>query len=218
MTTKLKIAMIEDDPDFSMRYKKYLESSNFFDCIGTANSVENFFKYIHNFLDLEILLLDIELPGLSGIQAIPKIKSKIPSVNIVMLTTFSDDETIFQAMRSGAVGYLLKDCTQSEFLRMLVSVPEGGSPISPSIARKIVNYFSPPKSTFLNTNTVDTLTKKEKLVIHNLANGLTYQEIADQMGISINSIRHHVKNVYKKLQVNSRNKLVSKFKEIFSID
>jgi len=198
----------------SNRFKEYLDASELMECIGTAVSVENFMKYIHKFLDLDILLLDIELPGISGIQAIPKIKARLPTVTIVMVTSFSDDETIFQAIRSGAMGYILKDCTQSEFQRMLIAIPSGGSPISPSIARKIINYFSPPKTSFFGSSNHEALTKKEKLVIHNLVKGLTYQEIGDQMGISINSVRHHVKNIYKKLHVQSRNKLVEKFKQL----
>lgn len=216
MAPKLKIAIIEDNPEYANRYKGYVGSSAFMECVGTAGSVENFMKYIHNFADLDILLLDIELPGMSGIQAIPKIKSKLPAVNIVMLTSFSDDETVFQAIRSGAMGYLLKDCTQSELQRLLIEVPDGGSPISPSIARKIINYFSPPKATFMGSKGEDPLTKTERLVVHNLVKGLTYQEIADQMEVSINSVRHHVKNIYKKLQVQSRNKLLDKVKQLYA--
>jgi DNA-binding NarL/FixJ family response regulator len=216
MDAKLKVAIVEDNPDYANRYKSFLSATELMECVGTASSVENFMKYIHNFADLDILLLDIELPGISGIQAIPKIKSKLPAVNIVMLTSFSDDETVFQAIRSGAMGYLLKDCTQSELQRMLIAVPEGGSPISPSIARKIINYFSPPKTSFIGTKGDDPLTKTERLVVHNLVKGLTYQEIADQMDVSINSVRHHVKNIYSKLQVQSRNKLIDKVKHLFS--
>jgi DNA-binding NarL/FixJ family response regulator len=216
MNNKLKVAIVEDNPEYSNRYKGYISSSELMDCVGTASSVENFLKYITNFSDLDILLLDIELPGISGIQAIPKIKAKIPDVNIVMLTSFSDDETVFQAIRSGAMGYLLKDCTQSELQRMLIAVPEGGSPISPCIARKIINYFTPPKSTFIGTKGEDPLTKTERLVVHNLVKGLTYQEIANQMDVSINSVRHHVKNIYQKLQVQSRNKLVDKVRQLFA--
>lgn len=216
MNSKLKVAIVEDNQEFAIRYKGYVDSSEFMECIGTASSVENFMKYVHNFAELDILLLDIELPGISGIQAIPKIKSKIPTVDIVMLTSFSDDETIFQAIRNGAMGYLLKDCTQSELQRMLIAVPNGGSPISPAIARKIIDYFNPPKTTFLASRGEDALTKKEKLVIHSLVKGLTYQEIADQMDITINSVRHHVKNIYKKLHVQSRGKLIDKVKQIFA--
>ncbi|MEZ4930699.1 MAG: response regulator transcription factor [Saprospiraceae bacterium] len=215
MTPKLKIAIIEDDQEISHRLKRYIESSDHMECVAIAASVENFLKYIHKFSDLDILLLDIELPGMSGIQAIPKIKSKVPAVNIVMVTSFADDETIFQAIRSGAIGYMLKDFTQFEFQKMLLSVPEGGSPISLSIARKIIDYFSPPKNTFFSSQEENPLTQKEKLVLHNLIQGLTYQEISEQMGVTINSIRYHVKNIYTKLQVNSRSKLADKFKDFF---
>lgn len=216
MTSKLKVAIIEDNPEYANRFKGYVDSSEFMECVGIASSAENFMKYVHNFSDLNILLLDIELPGMSGIHAIPKIMSKIPTVDIVMLTNFSDDETVFQAIRSGAMGYLLKDCTQSELQRMLIAVPDGGSPISPSIARKIINYFTPPTSPINGSRGDDPLTKTERLVVHNLVKGLTYQEIADQMDVSINSVRHHVKNIYKKLQVRSRNKLMDKVKQMFS--
>lgn len=211
-SAKLKVAIIEENPAIATRYKNYIDSSARLECVASASSAENFLKHVNSFQDLDILLLDIELPGISGIQAIPKIKFKIPQLNIIMATNFTDDESIFQSIRSGATGYLLKDCTQYEMQKYLLSIPEGGAPISPLVAMKIINYFNPPKTTFLRPKGKYNLTKKEKLVVHNLVKGLTYQEIANQMEVSINSVRFHVKNIYTKLQVKSRNKLIDKLK------
>ena len=160
---------------------------------------------------MDILLLDIQLPGKSGLEALPIIKSKLPDVCIVMLTVFSDDETVFQALRLGAEGYIEKDFTKHEFRRLLLSVMSGGAPLSPGVAKKIVTYFHPPLALF-NLPKKNGLSKKEKLILDNLVQGLSYKEIAKTQHISINTVRHHVKNIYKKLQVNSRAKIMEKYK------
>lgn len=205
----LKVALIDDDPNTITRYKRYISESEHLELIGTTYTVEGFLNHISTFSHLNLLLLDINLPGgMNGLKAIRKVKKKLPKVDIVMLTTISDDDSIFKALRAGAIGYLIKDMTQSEFQKSLLSIRDGGAPISSGIARKIVNYFNPPKL-------IDDITQVEKEVLHNLMQGLSYQEIGNQMDITINSVRHHIRNIYKKLQVNSRTQIINRFKNFF---
>lgn len=217
MKKKLQIGLVEDDPNIHARYKKYINDSSEMEVLIAVYSAESFLNYIVSFSKLDILLLDIELPGMSGLEAIRKIKMKLPDVEIVMLTTFNDSETIFKALRAGAAGYLLKDYTKLEFQKVLLNTREGGAPISPQVAKKIITYFTPPKSLFSIKKQKENITKTEKIVLHHLVKGLSYNEIANQMNVSINSVRHHIRNIYKKLQVNSRAKLIDKYKDFFSI-
>jgi DNA-binding NarL/FixJ family response regulator len=214
---KLKVGIIEDNEDTRDRYQSYLNNSEILQCEVAVTSVESFLKFSHAYSDLDLLLLDINLPGMSGLAGIPKIKHKLPQLDIVMLTMFSDDDTIFKALRLGAIGYLLKDTTQKELETSLSMIKKGGAPISPIIAKKIVNYFSPPKSLFSFSKKKEKLTRTQKIILHHLIQGLTYQEIADHQNVSINSVRTHIKAVYAKLQINSRVKLMKKYKD-FDLD
>lgn len=210
----LKVAIIEDNEETLNRYRTFINNSDKMEYVSGVTSVENFLSHIVAFKETDVLLLDINLPGMSGLQAITKIKRKLPKLIIVMLTTFADTESIFQAFRAGASGYLLKDNTQYELQKLLLSIKEDGAPIAPEVAKKVVDYFNPPKSFFSGNNTKGELTKTENLVLHNLVKGLTYQEVADEMEIKINTVRHHIKNIYKKLQVNSRAKLIDRYKNL----
>lgn len=217
MKHKLYIAIIEDDQETLSLYQKYINSYEEIECISATTSAENFLKYAASIKKLDLVFLDIHLPGMTGLQAITKIKSKFPEVEIIMLTSFSDEETIFKALRAGATGYLLKEgYTQREFYQTIITIKEDGAPVSPTVAKKIFNYFAPPKSIFSAlSKKKDLLTKKEKMVLNHLVKGLTYKEIGAQMDISINSVRFYIKQIYKKLQVNSRKKLINKYKDSF---
>ena len=217
MEKKLKIAIVDDDPNILIRYKRFIAESEEMEVIDTIYSVESFLKHIQNYKVLDVLLLDIDLPGMSGIDAIGKIKNKLPNINIIMLTTYNNSDTIFKALRSGADGYLVKDFTKREFQKMMLTLKEGGSPLSPQVAKKIITHFNPPLWTRLSGKNGLGISKTEKDVLHHLVKGLSYQETADQMNLSINTVRHHVRNIYKKLEVNSRAKLIDKYKSYFNL-
>ena len=217
MHKKLKIALVDDDSNILTQYGKFIEEVEEMEVVAAMYSVESFLKHIDNFSDLDILLLDIELPGMSGIEAIRKIKKKLPRVNIIMLTTFNDSETIFKALRAGAMGYLIKNLSKRKFQDLLLTIQEGGAPLSPKVAKLIVDHFSPPKSLLsLRISKAKNISDTEKEYLHHLVRGLSYQEVADLMNVSVNTVRYHVKNIYKKLQVNSRSKLIDKYKDFFS--
>lgn len=207
---KLKVGIIEDNDKVRELYQTYCNSSEILECILAIDSAERFFQFYRDFMEFDIILLDIGLPGISGLEAIGKIKSKMPDVEVIMFTILQNDETIFKALRLGASGYLLKDLSKVELERQLIKIKEGGAAISPSIARKMIEYFTPPKQFFLKPKK-SVLSKKEHQVVNFLVDGLSYNEIADHLDISINGVRYHIKNIYKKLQVKSRSEVVKLF-------
>ena len=150
--------------------------------------------------------MDIDLNGKSGIQCVRSVKSEFPDVHIIMQTVYSDDEKIFESLRAGAVGYLLKKAPTENMLNAISEACEGGAPMSGEVARKVLNYFQLPKQ-----KSVDTLlSEREAEVLRQLIKGHSYQAIADGLFISVNTIRFHVKNIYEKLHVKSRPEAIAK--------
>ena len=203
----IKIAIIEDDPFIKEELESLINKSNKLDCVMSASSAENFFKYFDKEKELDILLSDIGLPGMSGIEAILKVKHLKPSVQAIVLSSFQDNDTIFNALRAGATGYLLKDASLEELEQQLIDVQNGIPPLSPTIATRMIAHFNAP----VNKKTDNNLTPKELEVLRLLIKGLSYKLIADKLSISINGVRYHVKNIYKKFHINARPQLMQMY-------
>ncbi|HAO78082.1 MAG TPA: DNA-binding response regulator [Verrucomicrobia subdivision 3 bacterium] len=157
----------------------------------------------------EVVLMDINLPGMSGIDCIAKLKTQMPGLRVLMLTTYEDSHLIFNSLRAGATGYILKNKSSAELLAAIQQVHEGGAPMSMRIARKVVAFFNQlpgpaPES--------ERLSEREAQVLAALAKGLIYKEIAIQLKISENTVRTYIKRIYEKLHVNSRTEAVAKFR------
>lgn len=204
----IKVAIIEDDPFILEELVNLLNKSAHLECIMSASSVENFFKYYTKEKELDILLTDINLPGQSGIEAIMKIKKLSPDLEAIVLTSYNDNDTVFKALRAGATGYILKDTPLEEIEQQLVAVKNGNPPLSPTIAKRIFKYFNVLPTSHENAQK---LTQKEIQVLKLLVQGLRYKQIAEQMGVSINGARFHVKNIYKKLHINARPQLMKMY-------
>ncbi|MCX6187978.1 MAG: response regulator transcription factor [Bacteroidetes bacterium] len=201
---KIKIAIIEDIDDIRNNLQDYFEQQEEIDCILVSNSVETFFEQIDNYESPDLILSDIGLPGMNGIEGMKMMKSQWPDVDIIMLTVFKDNDKIFKSICAGATGYLVKDTPLSEIKKAILEISNGGSYMSPSIARKVLEYFSPIKTE------KEQLTTKEKQIVTALTEGLSYKLIADKLLISIDTVRFHIKNIYRKLHINSKSELISK--------
>lgn len=200
---KIHLAVIEDNQVVADSLKEFFSTIAPFELVKSCGSVEDFLEQADKTEKLDILLLDINLPGMSGIKGIPFIMDKYPKTDIIMLTTFDDSDSIFQALRAGACSYLSKRSSLMKIKEAIEIVSEGGSFMSPSIARKVIASFNRTKS-----SAFDEITPRQKQVIDGLIDGLSYQQIADSNFISVETVRDHIKKIYKKLQVNSRNELV----------
>jgi len=158
----------------------------------------------------DVVLMDINLPGLNGVECVRQLKTALPKLQILMLTVYEDSDSLFSSFKAGASGYLLKRTASARLLEAIHEVNEGGSPMTPQIARRMVQYFNaPPPSR--EDSPVARLTAGEREFLDQLSNGYAYKEIADRMNISIDTVRSYVRTVYEKLHVHSRTEAVVKY-------
>ena len=201
----INVSIIEDHNDFRKGLSSLLDASEGFMCIDTFISAED---GVENLSGKEkLLLLDINLPNMSGIEAIPLIKTKFPDLKIVMLTIFDDDNTIMEAILAGADGYLLKKTPPIQILASLKECINGGSPMTPSIAKKVLTLF---KKYIPVKNDDFSLTPRELEILNLLVEGQSNLEIANDLFISKQTVRNHIRHIYKKLQVHSKSQAVVK--------
>lgn len=198
------LAIIEDDALVRNNLAAFLSRQKDLNCVVSAGSVDDFFEKVKNIEKLDIVLSDIGMPGMNGIDAIPLIRKKFPDVSVVILSVYADSDRIFKALCAGAVGYLQKDTAPEEILDCINIISKGGSAMSPTIARKVVEYFA-PKRTYN-----EPLTAKEQQVVAAMVDGLSYKMIALRLGITLETVRHHIKNIYRKLHVNSKSEVIVK--------
>lgn len=200
----IQLAIIEDDELVRNNLAAFFSRQKHLDCGIAAGSVEEFFENVQDNTELDIVLTDIGLPGMTGIEALPLIRRKFPDASIIILSVYADSERIFKALCAGAVGYLQKDTPPEEILDCINIISKGGSAMSPTIARKVVEYFG-PKRTYN-----EPLTAKEQQVITAMVDGLSYKMIAARLGITLETVRQHIKNIYRKLHVNSKSEVIVK--------
>jgi DNA-binding NarL/FixJ family response regulator len=200
----IHIALIEDDVVVRNNLAAFFNQQKELSCVIVASSVNDFFEQSGKVGQLDIVLSDIGLPGMTGIEAIPLIRKKFPDVSIIILSVYADSDRIFKALCAGAVGYLQKDTEPGEILDSIKIISKGGSAMSPTIARKVVQYFA-PKRTYN-----EPLTAKEQQVVTAMVDGLSYKMIATRLGITLETVRQHIKNIYRKLHVNSKSEVIVK--------
>lgn len=206
---KTNIAIVEDNKVIREGIEMYFKSDPEFTCDITADSVETFLKNVSHYPDIEVLLLDINLPGMSGIEGIHHIKHQYPDLSIIMLTIYKDEKHVFDALKAGSDGYLLKNTPLKSIKKGIQQILVEGAPISPVIAKKVISFFNPQKQR--KKNGFEELSSREIEVLQALSEGLQFKNIADKLFISIDTVRYHTKNIYKKLHVNSKLGAVNKY-------
>lgn len=211
MATKnglISLAIVEDDAQIRSSLQLYLDIQEEFNCDFVCHSVESLLGQLQTTNRIpDVILMDIGLPGMSGIDGMKIMNEKYPDIDIIMLTVYHDSDKIFQSLCAGACGYLLKNTPLPEIKKGILSLANGGSPMSPQIARKIVDFFNPSRNQASNNSP---LSIREKEIVVGLVDGLSYKMIADRMNISIETVRFHIKNIYKKLHVNCKAEVISK--------
>ena len=201
----ISVAIIEDNIDFNKGLEILLNASEGFLCSETYFSAEDGIRNLSG--NSDVLLLDINLPHMTGIEAIPIIKNKFPHTKIIMLTIFDDDDSIIEAILGGADGYLLKKTSPPMILNSITECLEGGSPMTGSIARKVLTIF---KKFIPAKNDNFSLTKRELEILNLIVGGIETSDIASKLYISIQTVRNHIRHIYEKLQVHSKSQAVVK--------
>ena len=201
----IHVVIIEDIRETREGLQMLIDSSDGFSCNKTFASAEPALAELPGNC-ADVVLMDIHLPGISGIEAVKKLKPQCPATQFIMSTIYEDDENIFESLKAGASGYLLKKTAPSKILDAITEVFNGGSPMSSQIARKVIASFQQKNS----IDEVEILTPKEKEILKALAKGLRYKEIADEMKISIETVRSHARKIYEKLHVQSRTEALNK--------
>lgn len=201
------VGIVEDNKKIRDLIQRYLDMQEELSCPVAVDSVEDMLEYLEEHPKPDVILMDIQLPGMSGIKGMTLIKEKYEDVDIIMLTVYHDSHKIFNALRAGASGYLLKHTSLPEIKDSILKLIEGGAPMSPQIARKVINHFqeNAPKK-----NTDSDLTPREHDIVNGLVDGLSYKMIADRYDISIDTVRAHIRNIYRKLHVNSKAEVIAK--------
>jgi len=201
----IKVSIVEDHNDFRLGLQELLTASEGFACVDAFTNAEDAVMYLTGVE--KILLLDINLPGMSGIEAIPKIKALLPDLKIIMLTMLDDDNTVLEAILSGADGYLLKKTKPLDILKAITDCQSGGSPMTPAIAGKVLTLF---KKYIPKKNNAYDLTSRETEILHLLVDGIDSKQIAENLSISFQTVRNHIRHIYEKLQVHSKSQAVVK--------
>lgn len=201
----IKLAIVEDNVEVVETLQMYLVASNIFSSIDVAYSVEDFLKLLDTGYYPNVILQDIQLPGMSGIDAIQIYKERIPEAKILMNSVLQNSETVFAAICAGALGYIEKGYSLEKIQESIVSLHEGGSPMSPSIARHVINFFNPSKKF------EEELSPREQEIVQGILDGLSYKMIAEKHCVSIDTVRTHITRIYRKLQINSKGELIARY-------
>ena len=202
----ITLAIVEDLDEVRDGLKNFLALSSEFKILDTFKTAEEALYDIPR-LKPDIVIMDISLPGMNGIECIRQVKDRSPATQFMMFTVYENDEKVFEALKAGASGYLLKNTGLLHMAEALKELFNGGSPMSANIARKLVSVF---RDSAKDVDELETLSHRENEILKLLSKGLLYKEIADQLGISTNTVRQHIHKIYEKLHVQNRTEAINK--------
>ncbi len=204
----INVAIVEDNNTIREGLAALINGTEGYKCIGAFGDVESFLPKISS-LPINVVLMDIGLPGMNGIEGAKFAVIKNPNLSILMLTIYEESEFVFDALCAGACGYLVKKTPPARLLEAIKDANDGGSPMSSRIARQVITAFKEGKSISPQTQNYD-LSDREISVLNLLSDGYNYQEIAETLFIAVDTVRHHIRNIYKKLHVHSQSEAVAK--------
>jgi DNA-binding NarL/FixJ family response regulator len=206
-TARIKVAIVEDDDWIRENLAGQIDLAPGYCCVSRYRTGEEALAGLPNEAP-DVVLMDINLPGLSGIECVRRLKALRPSLTILMLTVYEESDQIFDSLRAGASGYLLKRSAEKELLEAIAQVHQGGSPMSSLVARKVVRFFNHLGAA---APELQRLSPREKEILELLSRGAAYKEMGDRLALSIHTVRMHIRGIYGKLQVHSRGEAVSKY-------
>jgi DNA-binding NarL/FixJ family response regulator len=212
----IKVAIVEDDSRARMILAEWISQAEGFNCVADHGSVEEALADLPA-RNPSVVLMDINLPKLSGVEGVRRLKPLLPETQFVMLTVYEDADHVFDALAAGASGYLMKQTSRLELLSSIKEVHDGGSPMTGHIARKVVQAFQKNRSAGAASPGAAKLTPRERELLELLARGYLYKEIMDALKISLPTVNCHIRNIYEKLHVHSRSQAVALFSQ-FSLD
>lgn len=201
---EIRLAIVEDDNIVRESLHTFFSQKEGIKITNSSMSVEEFIEELQkkDTYTPTVILLDIQLPGLSGLEGIPVIKKYLPNTNIIMLTTFEDSDKIFSALCSGAVAYLSKQSSLASIYDCIQTVVNGGSYMSPGIARKVVQHFT------INNKQTNPLSPRQQEIVDGIVEGLSYKMVGDKLGISLDTVRTHIMQIYRELNIHSKGELI----------
>ena len=201
----IKVAIAEDIDDIRNGLHLIINSTEGYECGCVCRNGNEALEMMPSYQP-DVVLMDINMPGINGVEVVRSLKTKMPATQFMMCTVYEEDEHVFDSLKAGATGYVLKKTPPSKLLEAISEIYNGGSPMSSTIARKIMTSFADNKT----KQPVDELTDREKEILHQLARGLQYKAIAADLFLSVETVRTHIRNIYEKLQVHTRSEAIQK--------
>jgi DNA-binding NarL/FixJ family response regulator len=203
----IRVIIFEDNYNLRSGLFQLINGSEGFECVAAFEDCTNLFHKIED-TKPDVVLMDIEMPGISGIEAVKMLREKYPEIKVLMQTIFEENEKIFQSILNGASGYILKNTPPSRFIESIKETYDGGAPMSPSIATKVLKMFQQANGSAKNESF--NLSEREREVLSCLVKGMSYKLIGDACFISVDTVRGHIRNIYEKLHVHSKSEAVAK--------
>jgi len=211
MSKRIKVAIVDDNDNIRNSLTEVIGGDAMLKLVGAYAGGREALITIPQAMP-EVVVMDIEMPGIDGVECVRKLKAQLPMINFLMLTVYEDSDRLFESIKAGAGGYLLKRTSSSHLVQAIKELHDGGSPMTPQIARRVVQYISSSsKSARGIAAELEELTPGERRFLTELAQGYAYKEIADHLGITLYGVQNYVRNIYKKLHVHSKLELVNKY-------
>ncbi len=208
MSKTIKVAIVEDDEYIRSSLSELINGTENFDLTGAYEDGAATLAGIPKSKP-DVVMMDIQLPGVNGVECVRELKAALPEVNFLMLTAYEDSDNLFESLKAGANGYLLKRTSSTRLLQAIHEIHDGGSPMTPQIARRVVRYFSGASKNAQAE--LASLTPGQKKFLEELAQGYSYKEIADHLNITMDGVRSYIRRIYEKLHVHSRTEAVIKY-------